>query len=124
MTKKAETLIVLRRRAEFLAVASHGKKWVAPGFIMQLGPKQNKEKPSPARYGLTATTKIGNAVKRNRARRRLRALAFDVLAREASPDHDYVLIARVTTATYDYADLKKDLITGLKRLGVWCAKAS
>jgi ribonuclease P protein component len=114
-------LTVLRRRAEFLAVAQTNKKWVATGLILQLGPKKTETadtKPS-LRYGLTATTKIGNAVVRNRARRRLRALAFEILPPHASNQHDYVLIARATTAIRDHSDLKKDLITGLKKLGVW-----
>lgn len=72
-----------------------------------------------ARYGLTATTKIGNAVIRNRARRRLRALALDVLASHAATGHDYVLIARNVTATCAYEDLKKELVTALKKLGVY-----
>jgi len=106
----------MRHRAEFLAVAATGKKWVANGLILQLGPQ--KAEPQ-LRYGLTATTKIGNAVIRNRARRRLRALAFDFLTVHASPQHDYVLIARATTATRDHAELKKDMVTALKKLGVW-----
>ncbi len=118
MTKPIQNLTVLRRRAEFLAVAKTGKKWVAPGLIMQLGSPRKTGIPAP-RYGLTATTKIGNAVIRNRARRRLRALAFEVFPQHASPDHDYVLIARATTVTRDYAELKKDLVTALKKLGVW-----
>lgn len=109
-------LTVLRRRSEFLAVANTGKKWVAPGVILQLGPPKTD---ALLRYGLTATTKIGNAVIRNRARRRLRALAFEILPPHASALHDYVLIARATTITRDHADLKKDLITALKKLGVW-----
>lgn len=97
-------------------MAQTGKKWVAPGLILQLGAA--KTDPS-LRYGLTATTKIGNAVVRNRARRRLRALAFELLPAHASPQHDYVLIARATTITRDYGELRKDLTTALKKLGVW-----
>lgn len=106
-------LEILRKRAEFLSVASSGKRWVAPGFILQVGATH---KPSPSvRYGLTASSKIGNAVVRNRARRRLRALAAEILP-QASPEHDYVLVARAPTPKCDFADLQKDLIGGLKRL--------
>jgi ribonuclease P protein component len=59
---------------------------------------------------------VGGAVVRNRARRRLRALAREVLLREAQPGYDYVLIARAETATRDYADLAKDVRFALKRL--------
>ncbi len=52
----------------------------------------------PIRYGLTASRKVGNAVTRNRARRRLRVLAHDILPRHAAPGYDYVLIARAATA--------------------------
>jgi len=118
-------LIVLRRRAEFMAVAEAsktklGKKWVAQGLILQVSaPHTPETMPSQIRYGLTASGKVGNAVIRNRARRRLRALAFEVLPLHASPLHDYVLIARDATKTRDYEDLRGDLVTGLKRLGLW-----
>lgn len=113
-------MTVLRRRAEFLEVAKTGKKWVAPGLIMQLGPLKNTDTAKSApRYGLTATTKIGNAVIRNRARRRLRALAFELLPIHASPQYDYVLIARAATVARDFDELRKDLTTALKKLGVW-----
>ena len=66
------------------------------------GPRQDDSKPStegiaPARVGFTASAKVGNAVVRNRARRRLRAAAASVLPRHAEPAHDYVLIARAGT---------------------------
>ena len=78
--------------------------------------------PSPAgpesvRFGLTASSKVGNAVVRNRCRRRLRAVAQEILPTSAMPAHDYVLIARVTAATADYAAMKKDLLWALKRMG-------
>ena len=66
----SKPLSVLRKRAEFLA-AAQGKKCVMPGLILQLGAMPNKED-TGIRYGLTASSKVGNAVIRNRARRRLR----------------------------------------------------
>ncbi len=113
-------LEILRKRAEFLAVASSGKRWVAPGFILQVGAAHE---PTPAiRYGLTASSKIGNAVIRNRARRRLRALAAQILPQDVS-EHDYVLVARATTPKCAFADLQKELIGGLKRLKLWREQA-
>ena len=107
---------ILRKRAEFLAVASTGKKWVAPGLILQIGPPHDA---GPViRYGLTASKKVGNAVTRNRARRRLRALAVEILP-HAAPEHNYVLIAREATPKRVFADLRQDLINGLKRMKVW-----
>ena len=109
-------LEVLRKRAEFLAAASSGKRWVAPGFILQIGAPHPES--SSIRYGLTASRKIGNAVTRNRARRRLRALAAEIM-RHASAEHDYVLIARTTTPTCGFDELRRDLTKGLKRMKVW-----
>lgn len=112
-------LCILKRRAEFLAVAAHGKKWVAPGLILQMGAPRSPPSSSPVRFGLTASVKVGNAVKRNRARRRLRALAVEFLPIHALPDRDYVLIARAETVRRQWPDLRNDLTTALKRLGVW-----
>lgn len=111
-------LEVLRKRAEFLAVASNGKRWVAPGFILQIGAPRDSALPASVRYGLTASRKIGNAVTRNRARRRLRALAAQLLP-HAAPGHDYVLIARAATPTCPFADLQNEMTKGLKRLKLW-----
>lgn len=109
-------LEILRKRAEFLAVAANGKRWVAPGFILQIG---GEHAPSPTvRYGITASKKVGNAVVRNRAKRRLRALAAHLLT-HATPQNDYVLVARTTTPTYPFSSLQEDLAKGLKRLKLW-----
>jgi ribonuclease P protein component len=109
-------LSVLKKRAEFLATAAHAKKWVTPSFIIQIAPAPTA--PSPAiRYGLTASGKVGNAVVRNRCRRRLRAVVAEILPTHASSAFDYVLIARAATETNDYAAMKKDLLWALRRLG-------
>lgn len=70
------------------------------------------------RVGFTASKKVGNAVRRNRAKRRLRAVADAVLKDRATPGHDYVLIARAATVERDYADLVDDLHFSLKRIGL------
>jgi len=111
-TRKLE---VLRKRAEFLAVAENGKRWVAPGFILQIG--ADKEPSDKIRYGLTASRKVGNAVVRNKCRRRLRALAAELLP-NASSSHDYVLIARATTATCEFSELRRDMLKGMKRMKI------
>jgi ribonuclease P protein component len=117
----------LKHRPEFLAVAGTRRKWVAPGLILQIRRHDHKQRPAadgPAvRFGLTASKKVGNAVVRNRARRRLRAAACEVLAAHAAAGHDFVVIARAETVTRDFADLKADLIAGLRRLGAWSGKA-
>jgi ribonuclease P protein component len=70
------------------------------------------------RVGFTASRKVGNAVLRNRARRRLRAVAAQVLA-QAEPGNDFVLIARPATVDRDYQALVGDLVAGLKRLKLY-----
>jgi len=112
----APKLSVLRKRAEFLSVAASGRKWVAPSFILQIGPAHDAG--SVVRYGLTASRKVGNAVARNRARRRLRALAREVLV-HAVPEHDYVLIARDTAKEAAFDAMRQEMIKGMKRLKVW-----
>lgn len=65
--------------------------------------------------GFTASRKVGNAVARNRAKRRLRAAADTLIADHADPGRDYVLIARAATLTRPFSALLHDLETALKR---------
>ena len=118
----------LKRRAEFLQVAAANRKWVAPGLILQVRRQpstdsQSDDAPRAApleavRVGFTASRKVGNAVARNRARRRLRAVAREVLD-HAEPGNDFVLIARPATVDRDYQALVADLVAGLKRLKLY-----
>jgi ribonuclease P protein component len=114
----------LKRRPDFLRVAAGRRKWVAPGLILQAlkqdGSAAPGGGPAPARIGFTASAKVGNAVVRNRARRRLRAAAASVMPLHAQPAHDYVLIARAGTVQRRFVDLVADLEAGLKRLGLYC----
>lgn len=93
---------------------------MTPGLILQTLARAPADDASEGiRIGFTATRKIGNAVVRNRARRRLRAAAASVMARHAVPGFDYVLIARAETPKRPYAALIDDLETALRRLGTW-----
>jgi ribonuclease P protein component len=110
----------LKRRPDFLRVADGRRKWVTPGFILQtLARAPTDDACDAIRVGFTATRKIGNAVIRNRARRRLRAAAASVMAHHAVAGFDYVLIARSGTPGRPYAALVDDLETALRRLGTW-----
>jgi ribonuclease P protein component len=119
----------LQRRADFLRVAGIRRKWVAPGLILQAArqiatsaspqPTSDDALGAPSRIGFTATRKIGIAVLRNRARRRLRAAADQVLPRHAAAGHDYVLVARAESLTRPFDALLGDLETALRRLGVY-----
>jgi ribonuclease P protein component len=108
-------LSVLRRRSEFLAVAAHGKKWVTPAFVVQIAPAPEIDM-TTIEYGLTASRKVGNAVKRNRARRRLRAMTSALLPETGKPDVRYIIIAREAALTRDYEAMKKDFLWALKKL--------
>ena len=99
-------------RAGFLAARSKGKKALSRGLVIQA----IENEASHWRVGLTATKKIGNAVTRNRARRRMRALARSYLAPVAQPGTDYVLIARHDTATADWQDMAKGLQKAIRYL--------
>jgi len=105
----------LKRRPEFLRVAGKGRKWAAPGVVVQA--LRRAEPEPPIRVGFTASKKVGNAVARNRARRRLRAAAAAILPRHAAPGHDVVLIARDGTIGRPYAALLEDLKLALGRIG-------
>jgi ribonuclease P protein component len=109
----------LMRRPDFLRVAGGRRKWVAPGLILQALRQDGVGEEAPARVGFVASGKVGGAVVRNRARRRLRAAAAAVLPRHAASTHDYVLIARAGTVERRFADLVEDLVEGLKRLGLY-----
>ncbi len=74
------------------------------------------------RVGFTASKRVGNAVARNRVKRRLRAVVDEVLPLYAAPGHDYVVIGRRATLERDYEDLKGDLRQALERLGGTRAK--
>lgn len=113
----------LKYRREFLAAARSRRSLGRRGLVLQVRKREpNKNKYDAKlpngliRYGLTATKKIGNAVVRNRARRRLRALAEEILPKYAKDGHDYVLICRVTTGRREWLDLRRDLISALKKM--------
>ena len=107
--------VKLKRRAEFLAVAGKGRKAPSPGLVLQA---LRRDDTAPARLGFTVTKKVGNAVRRNRTKRRLRAAARAVLAEAPLRGVDLVLIGRDGTAGRPFEALKGDLRRLLDRLGV------
>ena len=99
-------------RAGFLAARSNGKKALSRGLVIQAIENDT----SQWRVGFTATKKIGNAVTRNRARRRMRSLARSYLVPLAQPGTDYVLIARHDTVNADWQDMVKGLHKAIRYL--------
>jgi len=117
----------LKDRSEFLRVAAGRRKWVSPGLILQVLRRQAESGPGidegagERRVGFTASRKVGGAVVRNRAKRRLRAAVREVMAGHAAAAYDYVVIARAGTPGRPYLDLVADLETALRKLGVYSA---
>lgn len=102
-------LTVLRHRADFLRL-NKARRQSGPAFLVQ-GRKRASDEPIPAdaiRVGFTCSKKVGNAVARNRAKRRLREIARLVLPVHGRPGWDYALIGRKDAT----ADRPFDLLTG------------
>jgi ribonuclease P protein component len=108
----AVSFCVLTKRADFLKAASARRQGTG-SFLLQA---RDRDDQSPIiRVGFTASKKIGNAVLRNRAKRRLRALAREVLPTLAQPGWDYVLVARpAATVSRLFAEMFSDLQIALR----------
>jgi ribonuclease P protein component len=104
----------LKRRAQFLRAAA-GKKVPTAGFVLQALPRGDD---GPVRVGYTVTKKIGNAVVRNRTRRRLKEAARLVLAGGGPAGVDLVLIGREATRKRPFTALQGDLRRALDRAGL------
>jgi ribonuclease P protein component len=110
-----ERLVRLKTRADFLRVAGTRARAARPGLVLQAAP-QPGETGARLRVGYTASRRVGNAVARNRAKRRLRAAAAAVLAERGHDGMDYVLIARAGTGERSYAELLADLEGALRQV--------
>ena len=105
----------LKRRAEFLRVAAKGKKAATHGLVLQA---LSQPEPGPARIGFTVTRKVGNAVVRNRTRRRLKEAVRLELAERPVSGVDLVVIGRDSTRGRDFLDLRDDLRRALRKTAV------
>jgi ribonuclease P protein component len=105
----------LKRRAEFLA-ARNGERFVGRGFVIQSRQRSSGEIPrEQPRFGFTASRKTGNAVVRNRLRRRLREVVRLCKSAHLQPERDYVLIARRAALYVKFASLMAELEKALRQ---------
>ena len=103
----------LAKRYEFTQLRDKGRKQVTPFFILQAFDHKDGR---PARYGLTASKKIGNAVRRNKARRRLRALVHGQLEAHCRNGFDYGLIARFDCPDAEFAKIEQAFVRAIDKL--------
>ncbi|MCM2291504.1 ribonuclease P protein component [Allorhizobium sp. BGMRC 0089] len=97
----------LKCRPQFLAVRD-GEKRKGRYFLLEV--LDRKAKAEPARVGFTVTKKQGNAVERNRIRRRLKEAVRTEAAIAMQPGHDYVIVGRSDVLKASFADLQKALV--------------
>ncbi len=104
---------VIKKRPDFLA-ANRGKRYATPGFVLLVHDRRDGD---PAkRLGITITRKIGNAVVRNRMRRRLRELARELLPQWGKAGADHILIGRDGGIERDFGLLRAEMAKALEKL--------
>lgn len=107
-------LETLKNRPDFLR-AAQGRRQGTASFLVQ--GRAREDASAAMRIGFTASKKIGNAVARNRAKRRLRALAREILPKFAQAGWDYVIVAKPeATNNRNFADMRADLVAALAML--------
>lgn len=101
---------VLTKRADFLT-ANSGIRNARSAFVLLTRPNEGQG----IRFGITVTKKIGNAVVRNRMKRRFRELLRAALPTQGLPDHDHVLIGRAGGIERDFHTMAEELVKALER---------
>ncbi len=109
-TSKIQKIDKITKRADYLR-ASKSKYFRSNSFIIQF---YNRADTFGPRYGVTATKKIGNAIKRNKAKRRIRNLVKDLLPKYGKNGYDYVFIAKENLINEDWEVLKEESTSVLK----------
>lgn len=106
-------ILTFKKRRDFLRVAK-GAYVATHNMVLQAAPSLSET--DNIMVGYTATKKIGNAVVRNKSKRRLRAIVNSVLEKYALPHTDYIFIARLSTADCDFKELQRDTIYAIKKI--------
>ena len=111
-------IATLKKRSDFLRVRAAACHWAAPGLVLRAAPTpaEANSRAGLVRVGYTASRRIGNAVARNRAKRRLRAAVAHVMPASAQCGCDYVVIARAAALTRPFDALLGDLAAALARV--------
>ena len=109
-TSKIQKIDKITKRQDYLR-ASKSKYFRSNSFIIQF---YNRADTLGPRYGVTATKKIGNAIKRNKAKRRIRNLVKDLLPKYGKNGYDYVFIAKENLINEDWEVLKEESTSVLK----------
>ncbi len=104
---------VIRKRPDFLA-ANRGKRYATPGFVLLVSDRRDDD--PTKRLGITITKKVGNAVIRNRMRRRFRELASELLPDLGKAGADHILIGRDGGIERDFALLRSEMAKALGRI--------
>ena len=110
----SHVLSSIKSRKDFLKISTKGISSPQVGLVLQT--IANDDGNNNIRVGITATKKIGNAVIRNKCKRKLRVVANDILLDYAKENNDYVLIARTSTYDREIQLLKNDLVEALKNV--------
>ena len=113
---KSNRLTRIVKRSEYLRVKQRGTSIAEPGVVIQAAPVANSSSYLQPRVGFTVSKRVGNAVKRNRARRRLKSIASDVLPNEGFQAWDYVFIGRLVTLNRPYDLLLEDARSALRKI--------
>lgn len=109
-----QKLTTLKSSADFQRISKLGKRSSFPGFILQA---LRKEGPAPFRFGLTVSRKVGNAVMRNRVKRRLREIIRLSGAGDRLEGWEIVLIGRTAGASLDFTRMQQDFALALRNVG-------
>ena len=114
---------VIKKRKDFVKVAKQGERVIQPTLILQAA----FNLPITENYcqiGYTVTKKIGKAHIRNRTKRRLRAAVRNILAAQALPGVQYVIIGRYNTASCPFTELSEELSRAVKKINKMLQKGN